>query len=190
MGFLEIGLLVVVLLPVLLAVFYYNKLVGLNNLAQEDWKQIEPLLQQRLDTIPNLIAVAKGVMKQERALFEGIAKAREAALSAGSMADKMKANAKVGALLGNLYAREEAYPEMKSNQSLQMAMEGISDIEDKIKYGRQRYQSTVRGYIDATTLFPGSIFAGMFGYKSDKWPYFEAEESARKAPDVAVLMKD
>ena len=180
----------VIILIVLIAAYYYNSMMGLNNQAQADWKLIEPLLQQRLDTIPNLIEVAKRVMKQEKELFVGISKAREEAIKANDMAGKMKANQKVGALLGNLYARAEAYPEMKSNQSMQMVMEQISGIEDKIKYGRQRYQYTVQDYTNATTMMPGSFFAGLFGFRSDKWPYFEADDAAKKAPDVAKLLKD
>ncbi len=185
-----IGLIAVVLILVLIVIMYYNKFVSLNNLAQEDWKQIEPLLQQRLDTIPNLVATAKGVMKQEKDLFEGISKARESALSASNMGDKLKANAKVGALIGNFIARSEAYPEMKSNANMQMLMEQITGIEEKLKYGRQRYQSTVREYIDACTLFPGSFFASGFGFRADKWPYFEADEAAKKAPNVGELLKN
>jgi LemA protein len=180
----------IIVLMALVAVFYYNALVGLNNQAQADWKLIEPLLQQRLDTIPNLIEVAKRVMKQEKELFIGISAAREEALKATDTAGKIKANQKVGSLLGNLYARAEAYPEMKSNQSMQVVMEQISGIEDKIKYGRQTYQYTVQQYINMTTVIPGSLFAGLFGFKSDKWPYFEADKAAQKAPDVAKLLKD
>jgi LemA protein len=180
----------IVVIFILLVVYYYNALVGLNNQAQADWKLIEPLLQQRLDTIPNLVEVAKRVMKQEKDLFIGISKAREEALKATGMAGKIKANQKVGTLLGNLYARAEAYPEMKSNQNMQVVMEQISGIEDKIKYGRQTYQYTVQQYINMTTMIPGSLFAPIFGFKSDKWPYFEADKEARNAPDVAKLLKD
>ena len=180
----------IIVLIVLLAAWYYNALVGLNNQAQADWKLIEPLLQQRLDSIPNLIEVAKRVMKQEKDLFVGISEARETALKATGTEEKIKANQKVGSLLGNLYARAEAYPEMKSNQSMQVVMEQISGIEDKIKYGRQTYQYTVQQYINMTTMIPSSLFAGVFGFKSDKWPYFEADKAAQKAPDVAKLLKD
>ncbi len=180
----------IIVLFVLLVVYYYNSLMGLNNQAQADWKLIEPLLQQRLDTIPNLIEVAKRVMKQEKDLFIGISRAREEALKAIGMAGKIKANQKVGALLGNLYARAEAYPEMKSNQNMQVVMEQISGIEDKIKYGRQTYQYTVQQYINMTTMVPGSFFAPIFGFEADKWPYFEADKAAQKAPDVANLLKD
>lgn len=179
-----------VVLVVLVAVYYYNKLVGLNNQAQADWNQIDPLLQQRLDTIPNLIAMAKRVMKQETDLFTGLAKAREGALAAKDIKGKIEANQQLGSLIGTLYARAEAYPEMKSNTTMQTAMEALSGIEDKIKYGRQRYGYTVQEYINATTQFPGMLFAGLFGFKAEKWPYFKADEAARKGIDAAKLLEE
>lgn len=183
-------LLGIVLLIAILAVYYFNKLTSLNNQAQADWNQIDPLLQQRLDTIPNLIAMAKRVMKQETDLFTGLAKAREGAMAAKDIKGKIEANQQLGSLIGTLYARAEAYPEMKSNTTMQTAMEALAGIEDKIKYGRQRYGYTVQEYINATTTFPGMLFAGMFGFKGDKWPYFKADEAARKAIDAGKLLEE
>ncbi len=180
----------IVVLIVLLAVYFYNKLVGLNNQAEADWKQIDPILQQRLDTIPNLIAMAKRVMKQETELFTGLAKAREGAQNAKDIKGKIEANQQLGALIGTLYARAEAYPEMKSNTTMATAMEALAGIEDKIKYGRQRYGYTVQEYINATTTFPGMLFAGIFGFKGDKWPYFKADDAARKAIDAGKLLEE
>lgn len=179
-----------VLLVLLLVFYYYNKLTKLNNQAEADWNLIDPLLQQRLDTIPNLIAMAKRIMKQETDLFTGLAKAREGAMKAKNIQDKVSAHETVGALISGFYARAEAYPQMRSNETMQMAMESLSGIEDKIKYGRQRYDYTVQQYINSTTTIPGAWFAGVFGFAKNKWPYFKADESARKGIDAEKLLKD
>ena len=186
----ELIILGLIVLILLIGIYYYNHLTGLNNQAQADWELIDPLLQQRLDTIPNLIVMAKRVMKQELDLFKGISEAREGAMKAKSVSDKIAANEKLGSLLGNLYMRAEAYPQMRSNESMQLAMENLSGIEDKIKYGRQRYDYTVKDYINATQMFPGNIFAGLFGFAAGKWPYFKADEAARKGIDAGKLLKD
>ncbi|HLD75938.1 MAG TPA: LemA family protein [Candidatus Norongarragalinales archaeon] len=178
----------ILLLALLFAVYFFNKLTSLNNQAQADWNQIDPLLQQRLDTIPNLIAMAKRVMKQEIDLFTQISRLRETASGAKDIKGKVEAHQQLGSLLGTLYARAEAYPQMRSDTTMQTAMENLAGIEDKIKYGRQRYGYTVQEYINAATLFPGNFFASVFGYKSDKWPYFKADEAARKAIDAQKLL--
>ncbi|NUN11383.1 LemA family protein [Candidatus Micrarchaeota archaeon] len=177
-------------LIVLLFVYYYNKFVGLSNQAEADWKLIDPLLQQRLDTIPNLIAMAKRIMKQETDLFTGLAQAREGAMKAKTVPEKIKANEALGAMLLNFNARAEAYPQMRSNENMQTVMEQLSSIEDKIKYGRQRYSYTVKDYINAVTMFPGNVFAGMLGYSRNKWPYYEADEKSRKGIDAAKLLEE
>lgn len=189
MVLLWIGLAAVVVL-VLVVIYYYNKLMGLNNQAEADWKLIDPLLQQRLDTIPNLIAMAKRIMKQERELFTGLAQARESAQKASTIPEKISANKQLGGLLLNFYARAEAYPQMRSNENMAILMEQLASVEDKIKYARQRYGYTVKEYVNSTTLMPGAIFAGIFGFLRSKWPYFEAEEKARKGIDAAKLLED
>ncbi len=182
-----IGVVVIVILAV---IYFYNHLRALNNQAQADWNQIDPLLQQRLDTIPNLIAMAKRVMKQETDLFTGLAAARESAAKAKTIPQKVAANQALGGFITSFMARAENYPELKSNQNMAVAMEQLAAIEDKIKYGRQRYGYTVQDYINACTLFPSSLFAGMFGFKAETWPYFKADEGARKSIDAAKLLKD
>lgn len=186
--FLVIGAVVVLL--VLFAVLQYNNLMRLNNQAQADWNLIDPLLQQRLDSIPNLIAMAKRVMKQEKDLFVELAKARESAASAKTVKDKAETNGVLGGLLSGFYARAENYPEMKSNETMRVAMEQLAGVEDKIKYGRQRYGYSVQDYINSTTMFPGNVFAGIFGFASDKWPYFKADEAARKGVDAGKLLEE
>ena len=186
----ELLIIGLVVLIVLLALYYYNKLMGLSNQAEADWKLIDPLLQQRLDTIPNLIAMAKRIMKQETDLFTGLAKAREQAQQAKTVPEKIRADQAVGGMLLNFYARAEAYPQMRSNENMQTVMEQLASIEDKIKYGRQRYGYTVMQYKNATTLMPGALFAGMFGFARDKWPYYEADQKARQSIDAAKLLRE
>jgi LemA protein len=129
-------------------------------------------------------------MKQETTLFTGLAKARESGMNASSVPEKIKADQKLGGMLLNFYARAEAYPQMRSNENMQTVMEQLASIEDKIKYGRQRYSYTVKDYINATTMIPSSIFAGIFGFKSNRWPYYEAEQAARKGIDAAKLLEE
>ena len=125
------GLVALIVIIVLVLIYYYNKFMGLNNQAQADWKMIDTLLQQRLDTIPNLIAMAKRIMKQEMNLFNGLAKAREGATQARTIDEKIKANGKLSGLLLNFNARAEAYPQMRSNENMQTVMENLASIEDR-----------------------------------------------------------
>jgi hypothetical protein len=44
--------------------------------------------------------------------------------------------------------------------------------------------------VNATSLFPSAIFAGIFGFKRERWPYYEAEQAARKGIDAAKLLEE
>ncbi len=179
----------IIVLVGIIFIYYYNKFKKLDVQAQADWNLIEPILQQRLDTIPNLITMAKRVMKQETDLFTGLAKARESAMKATSIDEKIQANQKLGGLLSGFYARAEAYPELKSDNTMRVAMEELSGIEDKIKYGRQKYGYTVEEYIQSSSTIPGVWFASMYGVNPNKWAYFKADEAAKKGINAEELLK-
>ena len=74
--------LAVVALPVGVAVWLYNGLVGLRNQVGSAWAQIDVQLKRRHDLIPNLVEAVRGYMQHERDLFERIAAARTRAVSA------------------------------------------------------------------------------------------------------------
>ncbi|HEV8290103.1 MAG TPA: LemA family protein [Candidatus Norongarragalinales archaeon] len=189
MALLEWIILGIIGLVLVVVIYFYNKLVSLNNLAQADWKNIDTYLQQRLDTIPNLVAIAKRVMKQETELFTGLAKARESAQQATDAKGRIAANTKLDNLLANFYARAEAYPQMRSNEAMQRVMEDLRGIEDKIRSARGAYNNSVLAYINAVTMFPSSAFANVFGFKSDKWNYYEADAAARSSLKLDKLLK-
>jgi LemA protein len=84
--------------------------------------------------------------------------------------------------LRSLFAVAEAYPDLKANQNFLELQRELSDIEEKIAYARQFYNSNVLSYNTKTATFPSVIFAGMFGFKPEE--FFEAEEEARQ--DVKV----
>jgi hypothetical protein len=69
---------IIIVVVVILGVYAtttYNSLVSLSVSADTQWKQVEVDYQRRFDLIPNLVASAKGVMKQEVAVFTAIADA-------------------------------------------------------------------------------------------------------------------
>ncbi|MFQ5405974.1 MAG: LemA family protein [Candidatus Micrarchaeia archaeon] len=173
-----IGLVLIVLL-----VYYYNKIVVLSNRIDNAWAQIDVQLKRRVDLIPNLVESVKGIMKQEKQLFIGLANARESLMNAQKVGDKAKANNMISEALKTIFARAEAYPELKSNQNMQMLQEELSGTESKIAYARQFYNDSVLVFNNAITTIPGMWFASIFG-KSQQKEYFEVKEAERKAVKV------
>ncbi|OJS86304.1 LemA, partial [Bifidobacterium animalis subsp. lactis] len=54
----------------------YNSLIGMRNRVGNSWAQVDVLLKQRADLIPNLVEVVKGYATHESTVFEQVTKAR------------------------------------------------------------------------------------------------------------------
>ena len=65
----------------------YNRLVRLKENANKSWADIDVLLKQRYDMMPNLINTVKGYASHEKDLFMEFAKARQSASDALSQGD-------------------------------------------------------------------------------------------------------
>jgi hypothetical protein len=74
-------------------VIVYNGLVRLQNEIGRAWANIDVLLKQRHDEVPNLVACVKGYMDHERQTLEAVTLARAASINAASIPQKAQADA-------------------------------------------------------------------------------------------------
>jgi LemA protein len=93
-----------------------------------------------------------------------------------------KAQGEVGAALGRLLAITEAYPDLKANQNFLELQAQLEGTENRISVERRNFNDAARRFNTSIRTFPRNLIAGMCGF--EKRPYFEAEESAAKAPEV------
>ncbi|MBV9349108.1 MAG: LemA family protein, partial [Pseudolabrys sp.] len=106
----------------------------------------------------------KGYAAHEKSTLDAVIRARNAAIAAPGVEQKVAAeNALTGALRG-LFALSESYPDLKANQNFQQLQGEISDIENKLAASRRFYNNAVQEYNTGIEQFPASIFAGMFGF--------------------------
>ncbi|MEO5974385.1 MAG: LemA family protein [Ilumatobacteraceae bacterium] len=179
-------LVVILIIVVLVGGFValsYNGLVRRRNNVDNSWSQIDVQLKRRLDLIPNLVETVKGYAAHERSTLEAVVTARNSAMAAPAnpRAQAVADNAITGALR-QLFALSEAYPDLKANQGFVSLQEELANTESRIAYARQFYGDSVFQYNTAIQKFPGVIFAKMFGFTARE--FFEAEETARNAPQV------
>lgn len=160
----------------------YNGLVTVRMRVSESWSGIDVQLKRRADLIPNLIETVKGYAKHERDVFEQVTKARSALLSAKDVKETEKADNLLTGALKSLFAVAEAYPDLKANQNFLQLQNELSDIEAKIAYARQFYNSNVMDYNTKIAVFPNVILAERFGFKPEE--FFEAEEEKRQPVEV------
>jgi len=168
----------VVALFVLFFIFAYNSLVTLRMRIDNAWSQIDVQLKRRHDLIPNLVETVKGYTKHEKTVFEGVTKARAAALGAQSVSDKAKAEGQLSQALKSIFAVAEAYPQLQASANFKMLQEELSGIEGKIAYARQFYNDTVMSYNTSIQTVPTNIVAGMFKFTARD--FFKADEGEKE----------
>jgi len=102
-----VGALLFIVIFLAYAIGTYNSLIRLRNNIDKSWSNIDVLLKQRADELPNIIASVKGYMAHERELFESITSARAAMMNAKTMEDKANADYMISGALKTLFAVAE-----------------------------------------------------------------------------------
>ena len=160
----------------------YNSLVTQSQAVDAQWGQVETQYQRRFDLIPNLVNSVKGLMTQERAVFDAIAEARTKYGSATTVNDKAAAAGQLETALGRLLVVVENYPEIRSSAAVTGLMDELAGTENRISVERRRYNDLVRTYNTSVKTFPTNMIAGMFGFAEKQ--YFQSVSGADKAPKV------
>lgn len=143
----------------------YNGLVRLKHNADKAWSNIDVLLKQRHDEVPNLVAVCKGYMEHERDTLQTVVLARSTAMEADSVAGKSVAEGGLMQALSGLYARVEAYPDLKADGHFFGLQRRISEIEDQIADRRELFNESVNRYNIRLEEFPDTFVARLFHYE-------------------------
>lgn len=169
---------------VVVIIFLYNSLIRSRNRVEEAWSDIEVQLKRRYDLIPNLVETVKGYAKQESSVLENVTKARNMAMNAGSMQEKLKDENMLSGALKSLFAVSEAYPDLKSNTNFMQMQKDLTDTEDKIQASRRFYNGTVRDYNTKLQVFPTNLIASSLGFTVKQ--FFDIDEKGPEGQAVKV----
>src|SRR6202451_3600865 len=110
-------------------VILYNGLVRLRNDNDRAWANIDVLLKQRHDEIPNLVETVKGYMQHEQQTLTAVTQARAASMNAASIGQKAQADAMMTGALRGLVGVGENYPQLKANEIFSKLQNRISELE-------------------------------------------------------------
>jgi LemA protein len=160
-GWIVLGVIVVV---ILWAITIYNGLVALRQRVNQSFADIDVQLKQRHDLIPNLVETVKGYAAHERGTLEAVVQARNAAMAAPGVEQKVAAENMLTGALKSLFALSESYPDLKANQNFQQLQAELTDIENKLAASRRFFNNAVQEYNTGIQQFPAALFAGIFGF--------------------------
>src|SRR4051795_7090967 len=181
-GWIVLGIIVI---AVLFAFGAYNRLVALSQRVGQAFADIDVQLKQRHDLIPNLVETVKGYAEHERGTLDEVIKARNAAVAAPSVDQKVAAENMLSGALRQMFALSENYPNLKANENFRQLQADLSDIENKLAASRRFYNNAVQEYNTGIQQFPAVLLAGTLGF-SPKAFFDVGEERAtmEKAPQV------
>jgi LemA protein len=160
----------------------YNGLVKLDEGVNSAWAQVESQLQRRYDLVPNLVATVKGYAQHEEKVLAEVTDARSRVGSARTIDDKINANGQLTSALARLLVVAENYPNLKANENFRDLQAQLEGTENRIATERRRYNESVQAYNTAIRGFLEQIVAGRM--KLGRKTFFEANQAARKAPEV------
>ena len=177
-----IGVLVVLVVWIIMI---YNGLVAMRQRVNQSFADIDVQLKQRSDLIPNLVETVKGYAGHERGTLEAVIKARQAAIAAPSLDQKIQAENMLSGALRQMFALSESYPDLKANANFQQLQGELSDIENKLAAARRFFNNAVQEYNTGIQNFPAVLIAGMFGFREHAFfDLGETRAQLEQAPQV------
>ncbi len=164
----------------------YNRIAALAQKRRSAFADIDVQLEQRYNTIPNMVTVVKEYAGHENKIFSEVTAARSATKDAfGIGAARFKAEDLFSKAIMNMLAIAENYPDLKANQNFLYLQQELSDLENKISAARRFFNSATAEYNTSIKQFPGNILARMFGFFEE--PFFEIEgdkAEVRAVPEI------
>jgi len=157
------GILIVVFISFFIGIF--NKLVMLKNNVEKAFMNIDVILMQRADEIPDLVKVASKFMEHETSLLTNLTKLRTDFLNAKTIDQKIENAAEFSKSMKTLFAVSENYPALSSNTNFLELQRRVSQLEDKIADRREFFNDSITLYNIGIQEFPNLILAGLLGYK-------------------------
>ena len=160
----------------------YNRLVTERLKVQTQWSQIDVVLKQRFDLIPNLVETVKGYAAHEKEALQAVTDARSRYLGAKDAEGQMKASTELSGAIGRLMAVAESYPDLKANQNFLHLQQQLAAMEEKLANYRQFYNDTVLRYDRLIETVPTNLIAKMFHFKKEE--FFKVEEAEKAKVNI------
>ncbi len=170
----------------LLFIWAYNTVVARKNQVENAFGAIEAQLKRRRDLIPNLVEAVKQYMAHERDLLERLTQLRERAERTEGE-EHFKAESELSQALRQIWARLEAYPDLKASGNFLQLQAALTEVEDSIAAARRYYNQAVTDYNNALEQIPFVFIARAMGLA--RQPVFTIPEEERSNPDLGELFR-
>jgi LemA protein len=180
----------ILLILVIWIITSYNSLVKKQEKVKQQWSEVQNTYQRRLDLIPNLVNVVKGVSEFEQTTLQKIAEARSNALTGLSNNEITGSNYQRQQALQDTLASNtnrliiiiEKYPVLKGTAAYSGLQTQLEGTERRIRVARNDFNEAVATYNKKLRSFPTNLIAGLFSFKKKEG--FEAVAGSDKAIEI------
>jgi len=182
----------IIILVVLILYFgvTYNSLVKKEEKVNQHWSDLQTTYQRRLDLIPNLVSVVKGVSEFEKSVLQKVTEARSSALAGTGHQEVSAENYKkqkqlqdsLAANVNRMIVLIEAYPELQALKSYLALQDQLAGTERRIVVAANDFNESVYDYNRSVRAFPTNIVAGISGFKQKEG--FESVAGSEKPIEV------
>lgn len=179
-----IAILVFIGIFLILGLNVYNALVRLRNQLERAWANIDVILKQRSDEIPNLVQVIEQYAGYEAGLLQKLAEARSNYGRAQNVDEKIRSSNEMALALSGVFAIGEAYPELKANENFNTLQQRISQLETTLADRREVYNETVANFNTRLDQFPDVIAARILNYQ--RQTMFQVSETEKQMPNLKM----
>ncbi|MGE5558357.1 MAG: LemA family protein [Bacillota bacterium] len=166
----------------------YNGIIGLHHNVEKAWYNVDDLLKQRHDEIPNLVKICRGYMEHEKEALLCVAEARDLYRRATAVASKIASDDQIRRSLSEIWALAEGYPALQADQTFQYLLRRFAELEEKIADRRIFYNEYVRNYNNRLERFPDKLVADICGYR--RAAYFQIRGATRLVNSISVEDQD
>ncbi len=168
------------LIIILFASFFiiYNNFVRLKNNISKSLANIDVLLKQRTNEIPNLVKVVQGYMKHEKEVLESLTKARSYLINSNTLSQKAAADNAITGIVKSIFAIAENYPDLKAGENFLKLQKRITGLENELADRREFYNDSVTIYNIRIQSIPDLIVARMMHL--NRIDLFKAKEEDKK----------
>jgi LemA protein len=160
----------------------YNAVVALRQRIDKAWANIDVVLKQRHDQLPNLVASVRGLMTYEQDVLTRVTQLRAAYVPTAPIPDQAATSEETSAAVRSLFAVVERYPDIRAQANVQDLQDQIERLEAMIADRRELYNDQVYRYNTAISQVPGIFLAPVFGWRPRQ--YFAAEPADAMRPDT------
>jgi LemA protein len=160
----------------------YNDVVALRQRIDKAWSNIDVVLKQRHDQLPNLVAAVRGLMAYEKDVLTRVTNLRAAYVPTAPIPDQAVTSEATTAAVRSLFAVVERYPDIKTQANVQDLQDQIERLEAMIADRRELYNDQVYRYNTRISQVPGVLLAALFGWRPRQ--FFSADPADTVRPDT------